>query len=321
MTDPIPLRRRKPRAWSIVDAVTSYYGFAVDGGDVVAILLAEGAETATERGTETYTGDGSLIAVARDSAGYVDDGWCAWRTDAGGIAVWDVAGETVHTWSDEDVAIVSAPMYAAGYLYWWGGSGETSGATSVTVTLWRARCDLTGATEMLSESVAVSPSFGVWTDARAVASTASARAELVYEDPNPDGSWPVHVSAALGGGSFDDDTGSLGISTSADHPAGPPLSGLAAALVDGLGEDRQVGQIGTDLDDEPLALWPTTGDWWVDGGFDSLSISADGLQLVAVSPNAGLAVRGNVSGLGTPVQFSISELDPIPTHLVPVPED
>lgn len=307
-------------------AETSYYGFRVVPGEgeedpdtIHAILFEEGSSSHVLRGTAEYDGSGRVVAVARDSASLVGDGFAAWKS-GGAIRSWDVEGEVVHTWSDSGVAVVTDPVYVGGYLYWWGGSVETSGSSSVDVSLWRARCNLSSATEVMSQSVPVAPVFGEWADAYAVCSESSSRAVLVYFDPNPDGSWPVHVSAGLDGLGFDGDTGSLGISTSASMPTGPALSGSAVVISDSLGQDRQIASIGTDLEDESVELWPDSGDWWEDGGFESVSKSHDGLQLAAVSSSGSVAVRGNVSGTGDVVKFSISGLSVVPQVIVPVPD-
>ena len=307
---------------------TSYYGFAIVPGEseedpdtVHAILFDEGASSHVLRGTAEYDGDLSLVAVARDSASIVGDGFVAWRTSDGGIRCWDVEGEEVNAWSDAGVAIVSSPFYSGGFLYWWAGEDESSGSSSVGVALWRARCDLSSATEVFSQSVSVSPNFGAWAGAVAVASQSWSRVEMTYFDPNPDGSWPVHATVGLDGAGFDSDAGSLGASQSSGSPSGPAVSPDYAIMIsDSLGQDRQIASIGAELDDEAIELWPDEGEWWEDGGFEAVSASSDAAQLVAVSASGSTAVRGNVSGTGEVVKFSISGLSVVPQVIVPVPD-
>lgn len=91
-------------------------------------------------------------------------------------------------------------------------------------------------------------------------------------------------------------------------------------ISDSLGQDRQIASIGAELDDEAIELWPDEGEWWEDGGFEAVSASSDAAQLVAVSASGSTAVRGNVSGTGEVVKFSISGLSVVPQVIVPLPD-
>ena len=273
------LRRRRPDAYSVVPspAEGQYYAFHQDGGDLEAWLYA-GGEWAADRGSGTLDSDGEQYTLIHtDPQALVGPGSLV-ATTSTIVRVWDVEGDTVHTYNEGGAGSLFGAVFAGGWLYWSRMETADEPGGGRAFRLVRARADLS-AREVVGTHLVHLPVGHTWEDD--LQSVALTNAALLVTANYGDGEvFPVRrirlLRSGLGGQDAEANSNITHIAL-ADSAGGALGYGSTAA---GQGLHRQADDVAA----APFLHWPEA--WGIDDIL-STSVTDDGAEVAALDRPVG----------------------------------
>lgn len=272
-------RRRKAKMYGVVPSGSDYYAFWSDGR---AGLYVDGSFV-SYRSTSGPSIPEAPSLIHTDSEAIVGPGSIVTRIDETHLEVWDVDGETTHSYEVPAGYVCSPAIYADGFLWWVEREAVQHGGVGTHATdfrLRRARTDLDTDLGTVDTYEALHYiGFSVaWGQLVGLALTAAAAIVQCHWMDNVSGEVQDDFQVRFeldGGGATDNGWPVIGPGTNVDpwifNTAPPTPIGVAAGATAGF-----LAEVPDDAEASPSAFW--SGAEWELGDCANVSLSADGSE-------------------------------------------